>query len=421
MLRQAYTEQIQALTDGGVDALLIETIFDVENARIAIEVAQQVAPQLPVMLSFNVTTADGHNMLGQDVCAFINTLNTKPYSVGINCVADVAKMMPLVCQLAQFGTKVSLYPNAGMPDGNGQYSKTPEGLLADVWPLLENHRLNIIGGCCGTTDKHIALIAKAIEPVSGIRLSPLTEGEKQRTTADFYEQTGFRQNTKSDIVRESPLQNAKENPAERLYNAILHGKSDEAATATKEAIAQQIAPQDLINGQMIRAMGEVGQRFQDGKAFVPQLLMAGRAMKAALELLKPMLAGAASTSLGKVVIGTVKGDLHDIGKNLVASMLEGCGFEVINIGIDVSADKFIEEVKKNQPDILCMSALLTTTMGYMKEVIDALEKAGIRDQVKVMVGGAPVTQGFADEIGADGYSDNANSAVTVAKQLLAKA
>ena len=421
VLRQAYTEQIQALTDGGVDALLIETIFDVENARIAIEVAQQVAPQLPVMLSFNVTTADGHNMLGQDVCAFINTLNTKPYSVGINCVADVAKMMPLVCQLAQFGTKVSLYPNAGMPDGNGQYSKTPEGLLADVWPLLENHRLNIIGGCCGTTDKHIALIAKAIEPVSGIRLSPLTEGEKQRMTADFYEQTGFRQNTKSDIVRESPLQNAKENPAERLYNAILHGKSDEAATATKEAIAQQIAPQDLINGQMIRAMGEVGQRFQDGKAFVPQLLMAGRAMKAALELLKPMLAGAASTSLGKVVIGTVKGDLHDIGKNLVASMLEGCGFEVINIGIDVSADKFIEEVKKNQPDILCMSALLTTTMGYMKEVIDALEKAGIRDQVKVMVGGAPVTQGFADEIGADGYSDNANSAVTVAKQLLAKA
>ena len=421
VLRQAYAEQIQALTDGGVDALLIETIFDVENARIAIEVAQQVAPQLPVMLSFNVTTADGHNMLGQDVCQFINTLHTKPYSVGINCVADVAKMTPLVCQLAQFGTKVSLYPNAGMPDGNGQYSKTPEGLLADVWPLLENHRLNIIGGCCGTTDKHIALIAKAIEPVSGIRLSPLTEGEKQRTTADFYEQTGFRQNTKSDIVRESPLQNVKENPAERLYNAILHGKSDEAATATKEAIAQQIAPQDLINGQMIRAMGEVGQRFQDGKAFVPQLLMAGRAMKAALELLKPMLAGAASTSLGKVVIGTVKGDLHDIGKNLVASMLEGCGFEVINIGIDVSADKFIEEVKKNQPDILCMSALLTTTMGYMKEVIDALEKAGIRDQVKVMVGGAPVTQGFADEIGADGYSDNANSAVTVAKQLLAKA
>ena len=414
VLRQAYTEQIQALADGGVDALLIETIFDVENARIAIEVAQQIAPSLPIMLSFNVTTADGHNMLGQDVCAFIKTLNTKPYSVGINCVSDVAQMTPLVCQLAQFGTKVSLYPNAGMPDGNGHYSKTPEGLLADVWPLLENHRLNIIGGCCGTTDKHIALIAKAIEPVPGVRLSPLSKETAEILSISL-------DSSKTSMTSKTSTTSTKlTSPEEWLFNAILNGKSDEAAAATKEAIAQQIAPQDLINGQMIRAMGEVGQRFQDGKAFVPQLLMAGRAMKAALELLKPMLAGAASTSLGKVVIGTVKGDLHDIGKNLVASMLEGCGFEVVNIGIDVSADTFIEEVKKNHPDILCMSALLTTTMGYMKEVIDALEAAGIRDQVKVMVGGAPVTQGFADEIGADGYSDNANSAVTVAKQLLGK-
>ncbi|MBQ2675395.1 MAG: homocysteine S-methyltransferase family protein [Prevotella sp.] len=417
VLRQAYAEQIQALADGGVDALLIETIFDVENARIAIEVAQQIAPSLPIMLSFNVTTADGHNMLGQDVCAFIKTLNTKPYSVGINCVSDVAQMTPLVCQLAQFGTKVSLYPNAGMPDGNGHYSKTPEGLLADVWPLLENHRLSIIGGCCGTTDKHIALIAKAIEPVPGVCLSPLSkETAEMPSIALDSSKTSITSMTSKTSTTSTKLTS----PEERLFNAILNGKSDEAAAATKEAIAQQIAPQDLINGQMIRAMGEVGQRFQDGKAFVPQLLMAGRAMKAALELLKPMLAGAASTSLGKVVIGTVKGDLHDIGKNLVASMLEGCGFEVVNIGIDVSADTFIEEVKKNHPDILCMSALLTTTMGYMKEVIDALEAAGIRDQVKVMVGGAPVTQGFADEIGADGYSDNANSAVTVAKQLLGK-
>ena len=187
---------------------------------------------------------------------------------------------------------------------------------------------------------------------------------------------------------------------------------------TKDAIAQGMAPQEMINGHMIPAMSEIGRRFQEGKAFVPQLLMAGRAMKAALELLKPIMAGTASCSLGKVVIGTVKGDLHDIGKNLVASMLEGCGFEVVNMGIDVSADAFIQAVKENQPDILCMSALLTTTMGYMKEVIDALEAAGIRQQVKVMVGGAPVTQGFADEIGADGYSDNANSAVIVAKQLL---
>ena len=171
---------------------------------------------------------------------------------------------------------------------------------------------------------------------------------------------------------------------------------------------------------MIRAMSEVGQRFQYGKAFVPQLLMAGRAMKAALEILKPLLAGQASTTLGRIVIGTVKGDLHDIGKNLVASMLEGCGFEVKNIGIDVPSDKFVEAVKDYNADILCMSALLTTTMTYMKDVIQALEDAGIRQNVKVMVGGAPVTQNFADEIGADGYSDNANSAVAVAKELMGK-
>ena len=417
VLREAYAEQIQALVDGGVDALLIETIFDVENARIAIEEAQRIAPQLPIMLSFSVSTPDGHNMLGQDICEFLQSLNKEEiFSVGINCVSDVAQMMSLVCRLAQFGTRVSLYPNAGMPDGNGHYSKTPESLLADVWPLLEGHFLNIIGGCCGTTDAHIRLFAKAVEPVPGIFLSPL-DGKNANVTS--IPSLSSPTSTSSPTSQTSETSKASsDSPAERLFEAILNGKSDEAAAATKEAIAQGIAPQDLINGQMIRAMGEVGQRFQDGKAFVPQLLMAGRAMKAALELLKPMMAGAASTSLGKVVIGTVKGDLHDIGKNLVASMLEGCGFEVVNIGIDVSADKFIEAIKENQPDILCMSALLTTTMGYMKEVIDALEKAGIRDQVKVMVGGAPVTQGFADEIGADGYSDNANSAVAVAKQLL---
>ena len=176
----------------------------------------------------------------------------------------------------------------------------------------------------------------------------------------------------------------------------------------------------IINNYMIKAMGEVGQRFQDGKAFVPQLLMAGRAMKGALELLKPLLAGSASTTIGKIVIGTVKGDLHDIGKNLVASMLEGCGFEVINIGIDVTCDKFVEAVKENHADILCMSALLTTTMTYMKEVIQALEEAGIRNQVKVMIGGAVTTQSFADEIGADGYSADAADAVRLAKKLLAE-
>ena len=373
-------------------------------------------------------------MLGQSILDFIDDIVSHPspltsnggslpiqggpgkvpsplYSVGINCVSDIKAMTPLVRQLARFGTKVSIYPNAGMPDGNGHYNKTPESLVSDLWPLLENHCLNIVGGCCGTTDEHIKLIARAIEPVDNVFLSPLSEGSHHEILS-----TQSNQNSHSS----QSTQSSQDTPEERLYQAILNGKSDDAADATREAIAQNIVPQDLINGQMIRAMSEVGQRFQDGQAFVPQLLMAGRAMKAALEILKPMLAGTASTSLGKVVIGTVKGDLHDIGKNLVASMLEGCGFEVVNIGIDVSADAFIKAVKENQPDILCMSALLTTTMGYMKDVIDALEAAGIRNQVKVMVGGAPVTQGFADEIGADGYSDNANSAVTVAKQLLAR-
>ena len=213
-------------------------------------------------------------------------------------------------------------------------------------------------------------------------------------------------------------QHQQEDKLKPLYEAIVAGKLEPAVEITRQAIAEGVAPQMIINNYMIKAMGEVGQRFQDGKAFVPQLLMAGRAMKGALELLKPLLAGSASTTIGKIVIGTVKGDLHDIGKNLVASMLEGCGFEVINIGIDVTCDKFVEAVKENHADILCMSALLTTTMTYMKEVIHALEAAGIRRQVKVMIGGAPVSQGFADEIGADGYSDNANTAVAVAKELI---
>ena len=213
-------------------------------------------------------------------------------------------------------------------------------------------------------------------------------------------------------------QHREEDKLKPLYESIVAGKLEPAVEITRQAIAEGVAPQMIINNYMIKAMGEVGQRFQDGKAFVPQLLMAGRAMKGALELLKPLLAGSASTTIGKIVIGTVKGDLHDIGKNLVASMLEGCGFEVINIGIDVTCDKFVEAVKENHADILCMSALLTTTMTYMKEVIQALEEAGIRNQVKVMIGGAPVSQGFADEIGADGYSDNANTAVAVAKELI---
>ena len=169
---------------------------------------------------------------------------------------------------------------------------------------------------------------------------------------------------------------------------------------------------------MTRAMEEVGRRFEQQEAFVPELLMAGRAMKGALEILKPAMQGEVSSQLGRIVIGTVKGDLHDIGKNLVGSMLEGCGFEVINLGTDVSASQFVETVRDNAVDILGMSALLTTTMSYMEEVIDALKTAGLREKVKVIVGGAPVTEEFARQIGADGYSENANAAVFLAKSLI---
>lgn len=204
----------------------------------------------------------------------------------------------------------------------------------------------------------------------------------------------------------------------QLYEAILAGKLEPAVEVTQKAIDQGASPQEIINNYMIKAMGEVGQRFQDGKAFVPQLLMSARAMKGALELLKPLLEGSKSATLGKIVIGTVKGDLHDIGKNLVASMLEGCGFEVINIGIDIPSEKFVEAVKEHNADILCMSALLTTTMTYMRTVIEAFEQSGMRNKVKIMVGGAPVNESFALEIGADGYSDNANTAVMKAKELM---
>lgn len=205
---------------------------------------------------------------------------------------------------------------------------------------------------------------------------------------------------------------------ESLYEAILKGKLEIARTVTTEAIAENVDPQLIINNYMSRAMEDIGKRFEEGKAFVPELLMAARAMKGALDLLKPLMEGSASLRLGKVVIGTVKGDLHDIGKNLVASMLEGCGFEVINLGTDISSEKFITAIKENQAQILCLSALLTTTMNYMQEVIEALERTGIRQQVKVMIGGAPVSESFARQIGADGYSDNANAAVTLAKSLL---
>jgi trimethylamine corrinoid protein 2 (TCP 2) len=204
-----------------------------------------------------------------------------------------------------------------------------------------------------------------------------------------------------------------------LYDAIVKGNLDLAVNTTREALQENISPQSLISDYLIKGMEEIGTQFEEGKAYVPNLLMSARAMKGALELLKPYIENNKEVvSLGKVVVGTVKGDLHDIGKNLVCSMLEGCGFEVINLGVDVSDEKFVQAVKDNKADIVCMSALLTTTMVYMKEVIKAFEKAGIRNEVKIMVGGAPLNEKFAEEIGADGYSDNANAAVTLARKLM---
>lgn len=204
-----------------------------------------------------------------------------------------------------------------------------------------------------------------------------------------------------------------------LYEAILNGKHNVALEVTKSALSENISPKVLIDDYLIKAMEEIGQRFEQHKVFVPELLMAGRAMKMSLSLIQPLLKGEnTSLMLGTVVIGTVKGDLHDIGKNLVGSMFEGCGFKVVDLGVDVDATKFINAVKENNASIVGLSALLTTTMPYMKSIIEALETAGLRDKVKVMVGGAPVSEGFAREIGADGYSDSANSAVVKAKELL---
>lgn len=203
---------------------------------------------------------------------------------------------------------------------------------------------------------------------------------------------------------------------ENLYNAIFKGLAPVAKTSVQEALDAGKTPQEIIDGAMIPAMEAIGQEFEAGRVFVPNLLLSARAMKAALDILKPLMMADQTTTLGTVVIGTVKGDLHEIGKNLVASMLEGRGFKVINLGTDVSKERFIESARENNADIICLSALLTTTMDYMKDIVDAVRESGLN--VKIMVGGAPLTAEFAAGIGADGYSSNANEAVTVAKGLL---
>ena len=203
-----------------------------------------------------------------------------------------------------------------------------------------------------------------------------------------------------------------------IYEAILNGDAKQAYAATQAALAAGAEPMTLIQDSMVPAMDAVGKLFECEEYFVPELLLAGRAMKTSMELLKPLLSAAGQKMAVRVIIGTVKGDLHDIGKNIVASMMEGSGFEVIDLGTDVTPEKFVNAVRENNPHVVCLSALLTVTMQAMKTTIDALETAGVRAQVKVLVGGAPVTSQYAREIGADGYSDNASGAVSLVKELL---
>ncbi len=206
---------------------------------------------------------------------------------------------------------------------------------------------------------------------------------------------------------------------DELREAIVNGDAKSAPFIVKEALEQGVEPMALVTGCMIPAMDEVGRRFECEEFFVPELLLSGRAMKSAMELIRPLLAAKGTPPAGRVVIGTVKGDLHDIGKNLVVSMLEGGGFDVVDLGADVPPDRFVAAVRENDVDIVCLSALLTVTMREMEATIEALKKAGVRDRVKVLVGGAPLSAGFAKQIGADAYGENANQAVTVARQLVA--
>lgn len=212
---------------------------------------------------------------------------------------------------------------------------------------------------------------------------------------------------------------------ETIYNGVLDGNAPQVQKGVKDALEAGKDPAVILNESMIAAMAEVGRRFEEGEYFVPEMLISARAMQSGLALLKPHLAQADVKSAGKVVIGTVKGDLHDIGKNLVAMMMEGAGFEIVDLGTDVSAEKFVQAVKEQsttgEPVILAMSALLTTTMPNMKSIIEAVSVAGMRGSVKIMIGGAPVTETYAEQIGADGYASDASRAVARAKALIGAA
>lgn len=209
---------------------------------------------------------------------------------------------------------------------------------------------------------------------------------------------------------------------DEIAKAVESGKAKVVPGLVQEALDEGCAPMDILNKGMIDAMGVVGEKFKNNEIFVPEMLVAARAMKKGVEVVKPHLGSEDSATIGKMVMGTVAGDLHDIGKNLVAMMIESAGFEVIDLGVDVPIEKIIECYKENtDTKIICLSALLTTTMPSMRDTVAALNEADFRSNIKIMVGGAPITQEFADEIGADGYSEDAASAATLAKQLVGAA
>jgi len=205
-----------------------------------------------------------------------------------------------------------------------------------------------------------------------------------------------------------------------LFDNTLVGNAPAVKELTEQGLAQDMGPETLLYDALIPSLEEVGARFERGDFFVPEMLIAARAMQGALDILRPLLAETGAKPIGTFVMGTVKGDVHDIGKNLVNIMFEGAGFEVIDLGVQVAPEKFVDAIKEHQPDIVGFSAFLTTTMPMFKANINALQKSGLRDQVIVMVGGAPVTQEYADVVGADGYAADASAAVVRAKELLAQ-
>jgi methylmalonyl-CoA mutase cobalamin-binding domain/chain len=206
----------------------------------------------------------------------------------------------------------------------------------------------------------------------------------------------------------------------KLYDETLVGHGPAVLELTNQGLAMGLGPEVLLYEALIPSLEEVGARFERGDFFVPEMLIAGKAMAGALEILRPLLAETGAETIGTIVMGTVKGDVHDIGKNLVNIMFEGAGFQVIDLGVQVSPEKFLDAVKQHKPDIIGFSAFLTTTMPMFKANINALQKSGLRDQVIVMVGGAPVTQEYADVVGADGYASDASAAVVKAKELIAR-